>query len=170
MEVGTNYSIALKSEAASSHLVCPLQSIIVKAIMYEYWKVQKLGIVNYRTGGGNSKFIHATQRKQTGWRKLLKTTCNIRACLRKGWCCLKAGFASVWNWGLEVFSGKSYFTPIPCNSPLLSAVPATWASRLSCSHKWCFWAEFVAGKTGLNSSQTRWCRFSQQSIHLCWMF
>jgi len=39
---------ALKSEAASCHLVCPLQSVIVKAIMDEYWKVQKFDMVNYR--------------------------------------------------------------------------------------------------------------------------
>lgn len=82
----------------------------------------------------------------------------------KGGATWRLFFATVWNWGLEVFSGKSYLDPIPCNSLLiilLSVAPATWASRLSCTHKWCFWAEFVAGKTGLNSSQTRWCRFSQ---------
>lgn len=89
--------------------------------------------------------------------------------LGQGGATWRLSFAGLWSWRLEFFSGKGYPILIPCNGHLiflLSAVPAAWASRLSSTHRWCFWAEFVAGKTVLNSSWTRWCWFSQQTICL----
>lgn len=53
---------AVKSEAASCHLVCPLQGVIMKAVINEYWKVQKFAMVNYKREEDDSHLIRATQR------------------------------------------------------------------------------------------------------------